>query len=52
MTSLFAKAMVSSVQTENGAESLSSPDLSGETNGRMSLFFKSVRGLDLPQLYK
>lgn len=52
MTSLFAKAMVSSVETENGAKSLCSPDFSGGTSGRMNLFFKSVRGLDLPQLYK
>jgi hypothetical protein len=52
MTSLFAKAMVSSVQTQNGAESLSTPDFSGGTSGRMTLFFKSVRGLDLSNLYK
>jgi hypothetical protein len=37
--------------TANGAVSLSTPDPSGVNNGRMSLYFKSVRGLNVPTQY-
>ena len=40
------------VYTQNGAVSYSKPDVSGESNGRLSLFFKAVRELDSEQLYK
>ena len=49
--SKFATAMASSATTLNGATSLSTADPSGKKSGRMALFFKSVRGLNLPQLY-
>ena len=54
MTSKFATAMniTQNGVTWNNALSLSSPDKNGKTVGRMSLFYKSVRGLDLPRLYK
>ena len=48
----FASAMNYSGRTWNGAVSLSSPDITGETNGRISLFFKAVRGLDDERLYE
>ena len=51
MTSNFAKSMNQYTVTANGAVSLLSPDISGETEGRMSLFFKSVRGLDTGRLH-
>jgi hypothetical protein len=48
----FANAMNASATTWNGAVSLASPDASGEASGRLGLFFKSVRGLSIPALYK
>jgi hypothetical protein len=48
----FAAAMATTAKTWNGATSLSTPDISGQTSGRMSLFFKSVRGCNIPQLYE
>lgn len=47
----FAAAMAHCAKTWNGAVSLLTPDISGKTSGRMSLFFKSVRGLTAPRLY-
>ena len=44
LSSAFEKAMTS-VNTWNGATSLSTPDISGKTDGRLSLFFKTARGL-------
>ena len=41
---MFAKAM-SAVYTWNGAISNSTPDNSGSVEGRLSLFFKSIRGI-------
>mgnify|MGYP001340133978 CR=1 FL=1 len=52
MSSNFAKAMNSTTQTWNGATSLRQADVLGDKNGRLSLFFKSVRGLNLPKLYE
>lgn len=43
---MFAKAMNQNITTSNGAVSLSTPDSSGVSDGRLSLFFKAVRGLD------
>jgi len=51
MTSNFATAM-NTTTTWNGAVSLATPDPTGETSGRMSLYFKSVRGLNTPKLYE
>jgi hypothetical protein len=51
MTSNFASAMTSCAKTWNGAISLSTPDITGESNGRVGLFFKSVRGLKDQDLY-
>jgi hypothetical protein len=48
----FATAMVSSAKTWNGAVSLSTPDITGETSGRLGLFFKAIRGLNAPRLYE
>jgi hypothetical protein len=39
-------------KTWNGAVSYSKPDLDKENNGRLSLFFKGVRGLEPEKLYK
>lgn len=50
--SKFANAMNASAYTWNGALSYASPDPSGETSGRLSLFFKGVRGLNVPILYE
>lgn len=50
--SRFLSAMKYGVQTWNGATSLSTPDPSGMSSGRMGLFFKSVRGLDALTLYE
>ena len=50
--SKFAAAMVKNAKTWNNAVSLSTPDPSGKMSGRVSLFFKSVRGLTIPQLYQ
>lgn len=52
MTSNFASAMTSCAKTWNGAISLSTPDITGESNGRIGLFFKSVRGLNDQDLYE
>lgn len=52
MISQFANAMAASATTMNGAVSLATPDPSGATSGRMGLFFKSVRGLNVPQQYQ
>jgi len=51
MSSNFASAMTSCAETWNGAISLSTPDITGESNGRIGLFFKSVRGLKDEDLY-
>ena len=48
---MFAKAM-SAVYTWNGAISNSTPDNSGSVEGRLSLFFKSIRGISDDTLYK
>ena len=52
MTSNFATAMAKNAKTWNGAISLSTPDISGESSGRIALFFKAVRGLNIPRLYE
>ena len=53
MSTKFAKALLnSSARTWNGAVSLTSPDPSGEIEGRLSLFFKSAQGLNAPMLYQ
>jgi Mg-chelatase subunit ChlD len=49
--SKFAQAMNANAYTWN-ALSYASPDPSGETSGRLSLFFKGVRGLNVPRLYE
>ena len=51
-SSKFAYAMNASAFTANGAVSLTTPDPSGKSNGRVGLFFKSVRGLNIPNLYQ
>ena len=51
-SSNFAYAMAASAATANGAVSLATPDSSGESSGRLSLFFKSVRGLNAPRQYQ
>ena len=51
-SSNFAYAMTASAATANGAVSLATPDPSGESSGRLSLFFKSVRGLNAPRQYQ
>jgi hypothetical protein len=48
----FATAMNASATTWNGAASLSTPDVTSEINGRLSLMFKSTRGLSTPALYE
>ena len=50
--SKFAQAINATAYTWNGALSYASPDPSGETSGRLSLFFKGVRGLNVPRLYE
>ena len=50
--SKFAYAMNASTFTSNGAVSLVTPDPTGESSGRLSLFFKSVRGLSAPRQYR
>lgn len=52
MHSNFATAMHDSIKTQNGAISLSTPDITGQTSGRIGLFFKSVRNLNIPNLYQ
>jgi hypothetical protein len=39
------------IQTRNGVSSLATPDSSGSVVGRLSLYFKAGRGLNVPQLY-
>lgn len=51
MTPNFATAMVDTAETWNGAVSLSTPDINGYCDKRLALFFKSVRGLNIPRLY-
>ncbi len=51
-TNKFAKAMNACASTWNGALSYACPDPSGKINGRASLFFKGVRGLNIPCLYQ
>jgi Mg-chelatase subunit ChlD len=46
----FAQAMNASARTQNGALSYASPDVTGEATGRLSLFFKGVRGLGVDKL--
>jgi len=48
---MFAKAM-SAIYTWNEAISNSTPDISGSFEGRLSLFFKSIRGIDDYTLFK
>lgn len=50
----FAKALQTAeyTQTWNGALSLSTPDSAGQSDGRISLFFKGIRNLNLPLLYE
>ena len=51
--SAFEKAMsFTPMYTENGAVSLSTPDPSGVSEGRVSLFFKAIRGIDETKLYE
>ena len=52
MTSNFASAMQQSTTTWNGAKSLATPDVTKKTNGRISLYFKAIRGLNIPSLYQ
>ena len=47
-----AAAENKNVETWNGAVSYSKPDLSKDNNGRLSLFFKGIRGLEPEKLYK
>ncbi len=50
-TSAFAMAMKDgTARTWNDAKSYGSPDYTGKSDGRLSLFFKSVRGLNMPQM--
>ena len=50
--SKLAYAMNASATTSNGAVSLMTPDPSHKSSGRMSLFFKSVYGLNAPLQYQ
>lgn len=52
MTSEFAIAMNAITTTWNGALSLSTPDCTGKTDGRLSVFYKAVRGMDKDTLNK
>lgn len=47
----FSIAMNGCANTANGAVSYNSPDISNKYTGRISLFFKGVRGLNIPSLY-
>ena len=53
MSSAFATAMLYT-ETANGAKSILLPDANSQdkTNGRISLFFKGVRDLNIPQFYQ
>jgi hypothetical protein len=44
--------MLARSQTWNGAESISTPDVTCERSGRIGLFFKGVRGLSEDRLHK
>ena len=50
----FAKALQTAeyTQTRNGALSLSTPDNAGQTDGRLFLFFKANRNLNLNLFYE
>jgi hypothetical protein len=50
----FTKVLqtVEYTQTWNGALSLSTPDSAGQSDGRISLFFKGIRKVNLPYLYE
>ena len=50
--SKFETAMQNKITTWNGAKTLATPDPSGRTSGRISLYFKSTRTLNIPQLYR
>lgn len=50
--SKFETAMQNKLTTWNGAKTLVTPDPSGKTSGRISLYFKSTRTLNIPQLYR
>ena len=49
---MFAAAMNIYTTTWNDALSYSTPDLSGEKEGRISLFFKAIRGCSDDKLYE
>lgn len=49
---MFAKAMNSFTSTWNGALSMATPDLSKQTDGRLSLFFKATRGITDDKLFE
>ena len=49
---MFSAAMNTYTTTWNNALSYSTPDLSGEKKGRISLFFKAIRGCSEDLLYK
>jgi len=51
MGSNFATAMTDNKTTLNGATSLATPDISGKYDGRLSLYFKSVRDIDKTQFF-
>jgi hypothetical protein len=51
MTHSFAAAMMKKKETWNGAPSLSNPDPERVSSGRLSLFYRSVRGLNAPRLF-
>jgi hypothetical protein len=51
-SSKFAYDMNASAFTDNGAVSLTTPDPSRKSSGRVALFFKSVRGLNIPSIYQ
>jgi hypothetical protein len=50
---MFATALTNNTMTRtwNGALSFATPDTTGETEGRVSLFFKAIRGIDDMDLY-
>jgi hypothetical protein len=49
---MFSTAMNAYTTTWNNALSYSTPDKSGEKKGRISLFFKAIRGCSEDLLYK
>ena len=51
MTHSFATAMKKKKETWNGAPTLSNPDPEIVSSGRLSLFYRSVRGLNAPRLF-